>query len=54
MAIVINGYGFRNMDNLIARLMLRCSGEQPAIPWEDGKEEKRKDDIRRAKDRKHD
>ena len=28
------GYGFRNTDNLIAIVMLRCSDEQPALPWE--------------------
>ncbi len=48
------GYGFRNTDNLIALLMLRCSDEQPAFPWEDRKEEKRKADARKAKDRKRD
>jgi len=27
------GYGFRNTDNLIALLMLRCSDLQPHLPW---------------------
>ena len=48
------GYGFRNTDNLIALLMLRCSDEQPALPWEDRKEEKRKADDRKRKDRERD
>jgi len=33
-------YGFRNIDSLVSLLMLRCSDEQPALPWEDRKEEK--------------
>ena len=45
------GYGFRNTDNLIALLMLRCSDEQPALPWEDRREEKRKRDERKRRDR---
>ncbi|WP_130812276.1 transposase [Olsenella sp. Marseille-P4559] len=36
------GYGFRNTDNLVALLMLRCSDEQPALPWEDRGEEERR------------
>ena len=36
------GYGFRNTDNLVAPLMLRCSDGQPALPWEDRGEERRK------------
>ena len=48
------GYGFRNTDNLIALLMLRCSDEQPALPWEDRKEEKRKADDRKRRDRERD
>ena len=27
------GYGFRNTDNLIALLMLRCSDAKPRLPW---------------------
>ena len=27
------GYGFRNTDNLIALLMLRCSDAKPQLPW---------------------
>ena len=45
------GYGFRNTDNMIALLMLRCSDEQPALPWQDGAEEKAKRDERRERDR---
>jgi len=45
------GYGFRNTDNLIAIVMLRCSDEQPALPWEDRKDEKRKRDERKRRDR---
>lgn len=26
-------YGFRNTDNLIALLMLRCSDAKPQLPW---------------------
>lgn len=26
------GYGFRNIDNLIALVMLRCSDLKPALP----------------------
>ena len=37
---IASGYGFRNTDNLIALLMLRCSDKQPALPWEGRKEEK--------------
>lgn len=28
------GYGFRNTDNLIALLMLRCSDARPQLPWD--------------------
>ena len=48
------GYGFRNTDNLIALLMLRCSDEHPALPWEDRKDEKRKRDERKRTDRERD
>ena len=48
------GYGFRNTDNLIALLMLRCSDEHPALPWEDRKDEKRKRDERKRRDRERD
>ena len=48
------GYGFRNTDNLIAIVMLRCSDEHPALPWEDRKEEKRKRDERKRRDRERD
>jgi hypothetical protein len=46
---IASGYGFRNTDNLIALIMLHCSDEQPALPWEGRNEEKRKD---RERDRK--
>lgn len=26
------GYGFKNVDNLVALLMLRCGGCKPALP----------------------
>lgn len=29
------GYGFRNIDNLIALVMLRCSRLQPTLPGRD-------------------
>ena len=48
------GYGFRNTDNLVALLMLRCSDGQPALPWEDRGEERRKVDERRRRDRERD
>ena len=48
------GYGFRNTDNLVALLMLRCSDGQPALPWEDRGEERRKADERRRRDRERD
>lgn len=32
------GYGFRNTDNLIALLMLRCSDVKPRLPWEEKEE----------------
>ena len=28
----LQGYGFRNIDNLIALVMLRCSDLKPALP----------------------
>lgn len=49
-----SGYGFRNAGSLIALVMLRCSDEQPALPWEGRREEKRKRDERRRKDRERD
>ena len=51
---IASGYGFRNTGNLIALVMLRCSDEQPALPWEDRREEKRKRDERKRKDRERD
>ena len=48
------GYGFRNTDNLVALLMLRCSDGQPALPWEDRGEERGKVDERRRRDRERD
>ena len=51
---IASGYGFCNTDNLIALIMLRCSDKQPALPWEDRKEEKRKRDERKRKDRERD
>ena len=30
------GYGFRNIDNLIALVMLRCSDPRPALPGRPG------------------
>ena len=53
-AIAKVGYGFRNTDNLIALIMLSCSDERPALPWEDGHEERRKRDERLERDRKRD
>lgn len=41
------GHGFRNAGNLVALLMLRRSDGQPALPWEDRGEERRKVDERR-------
>lgn len=51
---IASGYGFRNTGNLIALVMLRCSDEQPALPWEGRREEKRKRDERKRKDRERD
>ncbi|RRF97575.1 MAG: hypothetical protein DUD39_14195 [Coriobacteriaceae bacterium] len=51
---IASGYGFRNADNLIALIMLRCPDLQPALPWEDRAEEKRKRDERKRKDRERD
>ena len=51
---IASGYGFRNIDNLIAIVMLRCSDEHPAMPWEDRREEKRKRDERKRRDRERD
>ena len=40
------GYGFRNTDNLISLLMLRCSDIKPQLPGRlSNKEKKRKDVI---------
>ena len=52
--IIKVGYGFRNTDNLIALVMLSCSDEQPALPWEDRKEQKEKRDKRKERDRERD
>ena len=43
------GHGFRNAGNLVALLMLRRSDGQPALPWEDRGEERRKVDERRRR-----
>ena len=51
---IASGYGFRNIDNLIAIVMLRCSDEHPVMPWEDRWEEKRKRDERKRRDRERD
>ena len=48
------GHGFRNTDNLVALIMLRCSDGQPALPWEDRGEERRKADERGRRDRERD
>lgn len=32
------GYGFRNMDNLISLLMLKCSDIQPKLPFIEARE----------------
>ena len=48
------GYGSHDTDNLVALLMLRCSDGQPALPWEDRGEERRKVDERRRRDRERD
>ncbi|WP_296059675.1 transposase [uncultured Ellagibacter sp.] len=34
------GYGFKNVDNLVALLMLRCGGCKPALPERPAKERK--------------
>jgi hypothetical protein len=36
------GYGFRNTDNLIALLMLRCSDNKPQLPGRSVKTKKGK------------
>jgi hypothetical protein len=36
------GYGFRNTDNLIALLMLRCSDNRPQLPGRPLKAKKEK------------
>ena len=48
------GYGSHDTDNLVALLMLRCSDGQPALPWEDRGEERRKANERRRRDRERD
>ena len=48
------GYGSHDTDNLVALLMLRRSDGQPALPWEDRGEERRKVDERRRRDRERD
>ena len=48
------GHGSHDTDNLVALLMLRCSDGQPALPWEDRGEERRKADERRRRDRERD
>ena len=48
------GYGSHDTDNLVAPLMPRCSDGQPALPWEDRGEERRKADERRRRDRERD
>lgn len=50
---IASGYGFRNTDNLIALIMLRCSNLQPAMPWEGRAEEARKVEARRKRNRGH-
>ena len=37
-----HGLRSHDTDNLVALLMLRCSDGQPALPWEDRGEERRK------------
>lgn len=44
-------YGFKNIDNLVSLLVLRCSDLQPVMPWEDRAEEERKAETRRERDR---
>ena len=36
------GYGFRNADNLIGLLMLRCSDSKPQLPGRSGKSARRR------------
>jgi transposase len=36
------GYGFRNTDNLIGVLMLRCSDSRPTLPGRAGESTKKK------------
>ena len=49
-----HGLRSHDTDNLVALLMLRCSDGQPALPWEDRGEERRKVDERRRRDRERD
>ncbi|QUC04880.1 hypothetical protein J4859_04050 [Atopobium sp. oral taxon 416] len=35
-------YGFRNADNLIGLLMLRCSDSKPQLPGRSGKSARRR------------
>ena len=49
-----HGLRSHDTDNLVAPLMLRCSDGQPALPWEDRGEERRKVDERRRRDRERD
>ena len=48
------GHGSHDTDNLVAPLMPRRSDGQPALPWEDRREERRKADERRRRDRERD
>ena len=48
------GHGSHDTDNLVAPLMPRRSDGQPALPWEDRGEERRKADERGRRDRERD
>jgi hypothetical protein len=45
-------YSFKNTDNLVSLLVLRCLDLQPAMSWEDRAEEARKVEARRERSRK--
>ena len=44
------GCSFKNTNNLVSLLVLRCSDLQPVMPWEDRAEEARKAEASRRRD----
>ncbi|QUC04457.1 transposase [Atopobium sp. oral taxon 416] len=44
------GYSFKNTDNLVSLLVLRCLDLQPVMSWEDRAEEARKVEASRRRD----